>query len=373
MGPAVRAPPKSSCALKKKKKPASFDETLERDDRSSLSIPPAPAAAPPLAASPPASAAASSAELPPSSVSSSAPSAPASRGSGALSLEVLLLHEADDLVGDADVLDRVSTDVAVRHAPEPIAVLARADDLLEVHVHPRVAAHEVAVVRLAVLELDELIDLIRRWEGERRGSGVGGGGVEGVRVSGRRGGARKAPDRARRGRVDAERHAAAAGVARRREGGVRPAGSSDRSDLVRARGRARANARANRANAGGPPGGTANESARVRAGCPPASERAAALEMPRTEARFACVDRERGGSEGTRGGGDDDAPSDGPGRFSEAREATSSSIDRARRDPIAAREGVRSMERRRAAVREPREGSALVCPGAARAEAFLGN
>ena len=178
MGPAVRAPPKSSCALKKKK-PASFDETLERDDRSSLSIPPASAAAPPLAASPPASAAASSAELPPSSVSSSAPSAPASRGSGALSLEVLLLHEADDLVGDADVLDRVSTDVAVRHAPEPIAVLARADDLLEVHVHPRVAAHEVAVVRLAVLELDELIDLIRRREGERRGSGVGEGGWRG--------------------------------------------------------------------------------------------------------------------------------------------------------------------------------------------------
>ena len=47
----------------------------------------------------------------------------------------------------------------------------------------------------------------------------------------------------------------------------------------------------------------------------PSRERAAALEMPRTEARFACVDRERGGSEGTRGGGDDDAPSDGPGGF----------------------------------------------------------
>ena len=75
-----------------------------------------------------------------------------------------------------------------------IAILGRANHLLEMHVHPRVAAHEMAVVRLAVLQLHQLrgssgegvrssSEFCARGEGRSRGvrdisrAGSGDGGV----------------------------------------------------------------------------------------------------------------------------------------------------------------------------------------------------
>lgn len=112
----------------------------------------------------------------PASVSAPAPASPPARRPLLLLLEVLLLDEADHLIRDADVLDGVPAHVAVGHAPEPVAVLARADHLLQVHVHPRVAAHKVAVVRLAVLKLHQLRERdargtneAKKMDDERRG------------------------------------------------------------------------------------------------------------------------------------------------------------------------------------------------------------
>eukprot|EP00982_Pelagococcus_subviridis_P010526 31006-Pelagococcus_subviridis.AAC.2 len=68
---------------------------------------------------------------------------------------------------------------------QPIAVFGRADDLFEVDVHPRVARHEVAVVRLAVLELHELFF----GEGRRGELGV-------IATGGARGDAGRGRDRA---------------------------------------------------------------------------------------------------------------------------------------------------------------------------------
>lgn len=66
-----------------------------------------------------------------------------------------LLDHVNHFVGDAEVLNRAAADVALRHAPELVAIPGRADNLSEVDVHPVVAADKVAVVCLAVLELHE--------------------------------------------------------------------------------------------------------------------------------------------------------------------------------------------------------------------------
>lgn len=124
-------------------------------------MPPSAPASPAAPSVAPASAASAAEPLPapaPASVSAPAPASPPAHRPLLLLLEVLLLDEADHLIRDADVLDRVPAHVAVGHAPEPVAVFARADHLLQVHVHPRVAAHQVAVVRLAVLKLHQLRD-----------------------------------------------------------------------------------------------------------------------------------------------------------------------------------------------------------------------
>jgi hypothetical protein len=134
--------------------------TMSQSTDSSMppSAPASPAAPSAVA---PASAASAAEPVPapaPASVSAPAPASPPAHRPLLLLLEVLLLDEADHLIRDADVLDGVPAHVAVGHAPEPVAVFARADHLLQVHVHPRVAAHQVAVVRLAVLKLHQLRD-----------------------------------------------------------------------------------------------------------------------------------------------------------------------------------------------------------------------
>ena len=53
----------------------------------------------------------------------------------------------------SQVLDGVASDEALGHAPEPVAILGRADHLSQVNVHPRVTRCEVAVVCLAILQL----------------------------------------------------------------------------------------------------------------------------------------------------------------------------------------------------------------------------
>ncbi|CAI5505767.1 unnamed protein product [Closterium sp. Naga37s-1] len=64
----------------------------------------------------------------------------------------------------AQVLDGVAAHVALRHAPEAVAVLGRADDLAQVDVHPRVTAHQMPVVRLPILQLYQL-----KWTAARSG------------------------------------------------------------------------------------------------------------------------------------------------------------------------------------------------------------
>lgn len=56
---------------------------------------------------------------------------------------------------------RVAPNVALLHLPEPLSVRARLEDLTQYKVHKVVACREVAVERLAVLELDELV--VCRW------------------------------------------------------------------------------------------------------------------------------------------------------------------------------------------------------------------
>ena len=163
----------------------------------------------------------------PASVSAPAPASPPARRPLLLLLEVLLLDEADHLIRDADVLDGVPAHVAVGHAPEPVAVLARADHLLQVHVHPRVAAHKVAVVRLAVLKLHQLRERdargtneAKKMDDERRG------------VSATRAKKKSEPsDLRRRGAVDSRAIARVSRGARAvsgHRGGARRAGGASR-------------------------------------------------------------------------------------------------------------------------------------------------
>merc|ERR1711965_1261287 len=110
---------------------------------------PSPAAAAALALAPPAAAPPAPASPPPAVRVHAAAAAALAR----LVLFARLLFfrdHVDDLVGDAQIFDRVPANITLRQLPEAVAVAARADDVLEVHVHPRVGADELAVVRVAV-------------------------------------------------------------------------------------------------------------------------------------------------------------------------------------------------------------------------------
>ena len=67
----------------------------------------------------------------------------------------LLRNSVQDLVLHAEVADGVPADVAVGDLPELVGVPGGAYDVLEVHVHVRVAVKKNPVVSLTVLELDE--------------------------------------------------------------------------------------------------------------------------------------------------------------------------------------------------------------------------
>ena len=96
-----------------------------------------------------------------------------------------------------DLLNALPQLAPIELPPEPVAVARRADDFPQADVHPIVAAHQFAVVRLAILQLDELP---AEWAGareagrvegradERRVRGVGGASSAGwVRRRRRRG------------------------------------------------------------------------------------------------------------------------------------------------------------------------------------------
>ncbi len=72
-----------------------------------------------------------------------------------LGLGLLLAHHVDDLIGNAQVLDVDAADVHFGHPPEAVAVLAGANYLAQLNVHPVVALNEVAIVRLAILQLHQ--------------------------------------------------------------------------------------------------------------------------------------------------------------------------------------------------------------------------
>ena len=87
---------------------------------------------------------------------SATPASSAAAASTAASLaDHVLLDHVNDLVGDPEVLDGAASDVALGHPPELVAVPAGADHLPQVDVHPVVAAHQVPVVSLTVLELHQ--------------------------------------------------------------------------------------------------------------------------------------------------------------------------------------------------------------------------
>lgn len=71
---------------------------------------------------------------------------------------LLFLHLIDHLVRYSQVLDHRAANVALVHSPEPVAVSRRADHLAQIDVHPVVTAHQVTVVRLAVLQFDQLVE-----------------------------------------------------------------------------------------------------------------------------------------------------------------------------------------------------------------------
>ena len=117
-----------------------------------------PLATPPFSA-PAASVPAAAAASEPASAASPPPP------SASFPVSLLLLLRAVRLLGrlgqrlvrDAKVFDRVASQVGLGEAREFRAVTGRADRLSQVHVHPRVAPGEDAVVGLSVLELDHLL------------------------------------------------------------------------------------------------------------------------------------------------------------------------------------------------------------------------
>jgi len=117
-----------------------------------------PLATPPFSA-PAASVPAAAAASEPASAASPPPP------SASFPVSLLLLLRAVRLLGrlgqrlvrDAKVFDRVASQVGLGEAREFRAVAGRADRLSQVHVHPRVAPGEDAVVGLSVLELDHLL------------------------------------------------------------------------------------------------------------------------------------------------------------------------------------------------------------------------
>lgn len=64
--------------------------------------------------------------------------------------------DVQDGFGYAQVLDSVAADIHLWEGPELVSVLRGSDYLSKVKVHPRVNVDEVAVIRLAVLQLDKL-------------------------------------------------------------------------------------------------------------------------------------------------------------------------------------------------------------------------
>lgn len=60
------------------------------------------------------------------------------------------------VVWHPQVFHRVAPHVHLRHAPKLARVGRRANHLLHVHIHPAVALDQVTVVRLAVLQFDQL-------------------------------------------------------------------------------------------------------------------------------------------------------------------------------------------------------------------------
>ncbi|CAH0378433.1 unnamed protein product, partial [Pelagomonas calceolata] len=104
--------------------------------------------APPAAAPPPAPPA-------PSAVRVHAAAAAALAGLVLFAGLLFFRHHINNFVGNSQIFDRVPANVALRQLPEAVAVAARADDVLEIHVHPGVGADELAVVRVAVFQLNQ--------------------------------------------------------------------------------------------------------------------------------------------------------------------------------------------------------------------------
>lgn len=73
-------------------------------------------------------------------------------------LLLLTLHLLPDgfgeLVGNAQELDRIAANVRLGNLPEALAVLGRANAVLEMNVHPVIDLVQTAVVRFARLHFD---------------------------------------------------------------------------------------------------------------------------------------------------------------------------------------------------------------------------
>lgn len=78
------------------------------------------------------------------------------------------MHHVDHFVGDAQVLDVHALDVHLGHAPEAVTILAGADHLAQIDVHPIVTAHQVAIVGFTILQLHQH-GMILRCSKQRQG------------------------------------------------------------------------------------------------------------------------------------------------------------------------------------------------------------
>ena len=160
-GSHLRAPEREDdCSTRHSLCRLNLHSTKRREIRSTHPRPRLLATTPAVATSPPPTPAATSAPAP----APAEPSPPAPPGIPSLVLPQLVLPRLlQHVVRHSQVLHCVSPQVDLRHPPELARVGARTDDLFQVHVHPVVARHEVTVIRLSVLQFDELHDGTVRW------------------------------------------------------------------------------------------------------------------------------------------------------------------------------------------------------------------
>jgi len=141
--------------------------------RALLTVVPPPASAP-AAAPDPAPTPAPTPTPTPAPAPAPAPATPSPERAPVVAPErlLVLLRLVQCRVWHLQVLDHAPPKVHLGHPPEPVPVLCGADDLPQMHVHPRVAIRQGPVVCLPILHLDQLRETAAKTAGVGCGGGV---------------------------------------------------------------------------------------------------------------------------------------------------------------------------------------------------------